>query len=257
MERFVRIAAPVGGLDFLVKFAVCLLICGLLNHIRDIVLNAPEYGSFVHNFGDAAFTAVPMCAFALLLIAHLNKLQRSLHIQAMRDDLTGLRNRRWFMEHCPDQFGKDDVLMLCDIDHFKRINDVYGHHMGDLCLRQFSDHLQSILPDHVSAARIGGEEFGILLHGQSDARLKMFADLITMGVQLETPDGANPTVTASVGMMRSQTVLPCKTAFALADEALYMAKKAGRARYRMVRDVPASKATGASALSRSRTAATA
>jgi len=233
MERFVRIVAPTSAATFVLELGIVLFICGLLNHIRDIIMNGSDHGTYWHNLGDAAFTALPMCTIALLLIAHLNKLQSSLHRQATRDDLTGLRNRRWFMGHCPAEFGPKDVLLFCDIDHFKRINDTYGHHIGDECLQTFAQHLIDALPDDVSPARIGGEEFGILLHDITDSQIKQIGDRIASGVMLDVPDGQAKRVTASVGITQPTGTMSLKEAFGFADQALYMAKEAGRADFRI------------------------
>merc|ERR1712023_389522 len=90
---------------------------------------------------------------------------------AIRDDLTGLFNRRHILEVLEHQKALADnqiyPFSVCDLDHFKRINDEYGHDMGDRVLRQFAEHTVDNLREGDYLARLGGEEF-ILVLPQSD-----------------------------------------------------------------------------------------
>ncbi|WP_420863640.1 hypothetical protein [Algirhabdus cladophorae] len=78
MEKFIRLTAPVGKIDFVFKLLIFMLIGGSFNHLRHVIQHRfPDNKSFWDNFSDAAFTALPMCAFALMLIGHLNSLQNA------------------------------------------------------------------------------------------------------------------------------------------------------------------------------------
>jgi diguanylate cyclase (GGDEF)-like protein/PAS domain S-box-containing protein len=150
---------------------------------------------------------------------------------ATTDVLTGLANRRRFM----DELGRAAIgsmaLAVCDIDHFKRINDLHGHLAGDQALCWFSAAAQRAFADGL-VGRIGGEEFAILLPGASlegaVARCRGFlADLANEGWAL--PSGERIALTASIGV----AVTPCTDASELmlrADRLLYAAKRTGRNR---------------------------
>lgn len=237
MERFVKLVAPTGLLDFVWKLIFFLLMCGILNHVRDILINGVATKSFVRNLGDASFTALPMCAGGLALIGHLRNLQNTLHAQALRDALTGLRNRRWFMERWCETPPPKSFLLLIDIDHFKSVNDIYGHPFGDLALETFARHLEQILPDGVHAARLGGEEFAVVMPSFSIAQATDIAIRIAQGCQVADANGPEHWITSSVGGTMFQTATTLTTALARADEALYVAKAAGRAQFKFVAPV--------------------
>jgi len=99
-------------------------------------------------------------------------LQKALDINkklATTDDLTGLYNRRYFMDKLAQQKAlserneSDFVVCYCDLDHFKQINDTFGHHIGDIVLQKFAEILKSSIREIDYAARFGGEEFVCLL----------------------------------------------------------------------------------------------
>ena len=155
---------------------------------------------------------------------------------SITDDLTGLHNRRHFMDMLNSFHSDNDCnstkagLVICDIDNFKRINDCYGHHAGDEVLKAFARCLQTNLPDDTLIARYGGEEFTILLPGQSadDAR-EVAEQLRNQIAQLSiTTEEGSLTVTASFGVTETgYQELPGKV-IQSADKALYEAKNAGR-----------------------------
>src|SRR5690606_38821014 len=98
-------------------------------------------------------------------IQHINKLEE----QAQRDQLTGLANRRHFMHVAGVEFARAQryknplSLLALDADHFKSINDTYGHQAGDIVLQKFSQIFREVLREVDIIGRIGGEEFSVLL----------------------------------------------------------------------------------------------
>ncbi len=240
MEKFVRLTAPVGKIDFVIKLGVFLLISGGLNHARHVLTHGlPAQKSYWMNFSEAAFTALPMCAFALLLIGHLNSLQKRMYLQATRDPLTGLPNRRWFMEKTPLVIKPGQALMIVDIDHFKQVNDQFGHDAGDRCLQMMGTHLSDILAHDQHAARIGGEEFAVFMPRVSTDELAATAQAISTGFSFN-PDGGTPhVVSTSVGVVLLDKAMPRDDAMKLADQAVYQAKTRGRAQYVLTTDPPA------------------
>lgn len=234
VERFVKLTAPTGRFDFLVKLAIALLICGLMNHVRHIFVDGLSgQKTYWENLSDATFTALPMCTFALLLIGHLNALQKRLYLQATRDALTDLPNRRWFMDKTPERISPTQAIMIIDVDRFKDINDTFGHDIGDLCLRQMALHLHTSLEQGDVLARIGGEEFAAFLGQADDAKLQRIATRMSEGMAFDTGQGSIQRVTASVGIARTDRPIVRHDALRLADKAVYQAKSAGRACYRI------------------------
>ena len=159
---------------------------------------------------------------------------------ATYDGLTNTYNRRHFMEQAQRaydnarRFGHALTAMMLDVDHFKRINDRHGHHVGDQVLRVLADRCRSALRSVDLLGRYGGEEFAILLPGASEhSAATVLAERIRRKVAeepIETDDG-KVRVTISIGVatideeMRSPEDL-----FKRADAALYEAKQAGRNR---------------------------
>ncbi|MCK0095720.1 GGDEF domain-containing protein [Yoonia sp. F2084L] len=232
MEKFVRVTAPLNALDFTFKLFVLVGISGLLNHARDMIQNGIfGGGAFLGNLMDASFTAFPMCAFALMLIGHLNFLQKRLYLQATQDALTGLHNRRWFMEKTSERMGQEQAVFIVDVDHFKDINDTFGHDVGDRCLQQIAAHLRSKIRKIDYCARIGGEEFAMVVHDANDDRIRDIAKQISEGFWFDIGDGQTRHVTTSVGVVLGLDGQSRQEALRRADQAVYRAKAQGRAGY--------------------------
>lgn len=160
---------------------------------------------------------------------------------ATTDFLTGLPNRRHFMASLENEHARlqrelascASVLML-DIDHFKRVNDEYGHAVGDAVLRHLGALMCQALRKVDVPGRVGGEEFAILLPGTDLAAAAVFAERLRRRVAesaLTTDGGIVITVTVSIGMAAmAGTDADCDAVLARADEALYRAKRGGRNR---------------------------
>lgn len=156
--------------------------------------------------------------------------------EARTDQLTALPNRRFFDEYCTllasRRRSTDRVAVLAvDVDNFKRVNDMYGHHVGDMVLKAIGGAIQSAVREEDLPARYGGEEFIVLLRNPSPGialdigeRIRQSVrdlDLVAMGI----PDR----VTVSVGVASGQDAAdPIGHVVELADRALYSAKGTGR-----------------------------
>lgn len=151
---------------------------------------------------------------------------------AERDGLTGLYNRRFFNENASQRLREGDAILYLDIDHFKHLNDRWGHAAGDEVLVAVSRAVQAILPASAIFARQGGEEFIVFLPLRAgDAFVE--AERIRNAVErIRYPNlGAEVVVTTSIGLARAAR--DCGSLAELcreADRALYMAKAAGRNR---------------------------
>ncbi|HHQ4671966.1 TPA: GGDEF domain-containing protein [Aeromonas veronii] len=155
--------------------------------------------------------------------------QRLLH-QSETDQLTGLYNRHFFFEHCQQlRAGEAPCgLIMLDIDHFKQINDHYGHQQGDRALQRFSGCIDALLRADDLFVRSGGEEFLILLPRIDEAGLLQIAEQIRAAVEALPADPV--AITVSLGTTLVQPEEEINQALARADEWLYQAKRAGRNR---------------------------
>lgn len=166
--------------------------------------------------------------------------QEALREQATRDALTGCWNRRVILETLDRETGRAvreqrslGVVML-DVDHFKLINDTYGHAAGDETLREVVRRVTSMIRPYDAIGRIGGEEFLIVLPGCDELFTLSHAERLRKAVEL-TPviaDGVEIHVTASFGttaMQAGSPIAPGRLVRA-ADEGLYAAKRQGRNR---------------------------
>ena len=144
------------------------------------------------------------------------------------DPLTGLRNRRGF-EHGLDSRRGPLALVICDLDHFKRVNDTLGHPAGDDVLRRFADLLRACTREDDAAVRLGGEEFALVLSGVGERDALAVAERLRREVAVEFRDFPVP-ISVSVGIADSG---PCDGAESLvraANRALFAAKRLGRDR---------------------------
>ncbi|MFQ2043758.1 diguanylate cyclase [Aeromonas veronii] len=158
------------------------------------------------------------------------ELQQRLLRQSETDQLTGLHNRRYFFEHCQQVRGSEAPcgLIMLDIDHFKQINDRYGHQQGDRALQRFSGCIDALLRADDLFVRSGGEEFLILLPRIDEAGLQQMAEQIRAAVEALPADPV--AITVSLGTTLVQPEEEINQALARADEWLYRAKRAGRNR---------------------------
>jgi len=156
---------------------------------------------------------------------------------AKKDPLTKVATRSAFEEkigECMSNFHSANTkscLVICDIDFFKRINDDYGHHIGDLALVSFAQHLEQFVREEDMVARYGGEEFVIVFNGcdQSDAFKR--TEKIRRSLELKAlPELGGKCLTASFGIAETSTNDSCESIFVRADQALLRAKEEGRNR---------------------------
>jgi diguanylate cyclase (GGDEF)-like protein len=163
--------------------------------------------------------------------------ERELRRLAQEDMLTGLANRRHFSNEAAsildaaEHNGQPLSLLLLDVDHFKLINDDYGHNVGDQVLVELARRLREALPDTALPGRWGGEEFIALLHGDIDTAMTAAerVRLAVAGSPFATSRGPL-TVTLSGGCMEQRPGDTLSRLVGRADRALYTAKRRGRNR---------------------------
>lgn len=180
-------------------------------------------------------------------ITEQKRLEQQLEQAALRDPLTGLWNRRQFLQlvdRAQSQFQRYGCvfsLLLVDADHFKTVNDRYGHHAGDDLLILLADTLESRARECDSVCRWGGEEFVVLLPQTHLEGALHLAESIRATVEGVSRSGLPP-VTVSIGVAQIGAGEDPASLFRRADAALYEAKTAGRNRVKVAG--PSPEATG-------------
>jgi diguanylate cyclase (GGDEF)-like protein len=194
----------------------------------------------------ALFIAV-ICAALVWAFARVSKMNDRLRFSSEHDPLTGLSNRRYFNECVLAVDGGRPVggcVLLADLDHFKRINDTYGHPAGDAVLAAMSQRLTAALRENDKLVRWGGEEFLAMLGPMTPAQADLTAERLLQAVRCEPVlwNGQLIRCTISIGyacfpMAGSATDISLDSAISLVDKALYEAKRRGRDRACLIKVV--------------------
>jgi diguanylate cyclase (GGDEF)-like protein len=205
------------------------------------LLEGQNGSTFTTVFGSAVTTMVTMLLLVVVSfsMAALSSEQqtRALRVVASRDDLTGLLNRKAFLDLAGEQLTDHDVtkgsgaLILADLDHFKAVNDTYGHAAGDIALQSFADACTATVRSTDLVGRYGGEEFVLLVPGSSAERAELIAEEISRRLaSAPTVDGMEmPTVSYGISLYDTRT-RDVEELIGAADAALYVAKSQGRNR---------------------------
>ncbi|RZI84582.1 MAG: GGDEF domain-containing protein [Rubrivivax sp.] len=184
------------------------------------------------------FSLLSFSALVFFLFGTLGQRRRELENLVRTDMLTGLANRRTFMTqleietHRHARSKRPFCLVMCDVDHFKKINDTWGHPAGDAVLVELGRILKNTTREQIdTAARIGGEEFAILLPETGIEQAQRVAEKMSAGVrsQVFVFDGQQFHVTQSVGIAQAAEG-DGDGALRVADDNLYIAKRQGRDR---------------------------
>jgi diguanylate cyclase (GGDEF)-like protein len=206
-----------------------------------LVLSATWLGTNVqwnaagHDLSMVAFT---MMGFSFVGM-YVAETKRRLHEETRLDSLTGLHNRRAFEEmvqrevHVAVRENTPLTLLMMDLDHFKQLNDTWGHALGDRALRTFGGVLLTVTGSVDAVARLGGEEFAILLPGRSARSALSLAERLRATVEgLRLSEGDELIrFTVSVGLSSLQPgELTFEQMLRRADRALYKVKRSGRNR---------------------------
>ena len=165
----------------------------------------------------------------MLAVAHL----------ARTDEMTGLANRRAFMHTADSLFAETDFeysglgIFIIDLDHFKQVNDVHGHETGDQVLIHASNQIRAAVTDDCFVARLGGEEFGVLVPFHAVPQLHQMAEAIRFQVASNPCIHEDLTIpiSASVGVGIAHPRDTVSSVLCRADDALYEAKDKGRNRF--------------------------
>jgi len=191
------------------------------------------------HLADRQRIAVTLSEHLALALANF-RLRATLRERSTRDELTGLFNRRYMEDSLDREIrrairdGESLGVLMLDLDHFKRLNDAFGHAAGDFALRLVGQFLQSNVRAEDIACRYGGEEFVIILPKASAEDTRRRAEALRLGIRsirAEHGGPSFPTLTMSVGVAAyPQHGAAGETLLRAADEALYRAKAEGRDR---------------------------
>ncbi|MDQ0422815.1 diguanylate cyclase (GGDEF)-like protein [Peteryoungia aggregata LMG 23059] len=227
VDRFLGVLLLVTGLHFLAKAGLAMLL-GAGTSARD-------YVNTDYALVSQSLTAVLMVAVGLTLLATLVlEIMTAQRTESELDTLSGLTNRRGFdrgvqalLREAPDG---PHALILCDLDHFKRINDTYGHDIGDLVIKTFGKGLRQYAPPGAVIGRLGGEEFAIFLPGMPIETAVQLAQRLRLEVMSLADLPSEIGVTASFGVAPVPSEAALTEAYRQADQAMYDAKNSGRNR---------------------------
>jgi diguanylate cyclase (GGDEF)-like protein len=231
-----------GRAVFSTRFAVVLAVMHggvLLLRFVSAWMPLPEEGLLTPTSIQTLYVAVNAfmtlaLSVALILMAG-DRLREEFEQLAARDALTNVLTRRAFLAACEQElarcrrYGRSMALLLLDIDHFKAVNDTYGHQTGDRVLVDFVGRIQSLLRQPDLLARFGGEEFVVLLPETKQDEAVAVAERIL--AEVAAPHDGVPAITVSIGVATNRPdEMALDTVLARADKALYKAKAEGRNR---------------------------
>ena len=211
--------------------------------------NAEKHLAFLNGANDFLSKPVDSLEMQARVNVH-HRLARTIHElevskvalaeQATTDSLTRLKNRRMFYSQAEQNLatcrrhGHDMSVLLLDIDHFKKVNDTYGHHSGDEVLVRIAQLLSGIARHGDTVARFGGEEFAVLLPETNRLGAAVMAQRIRAVIEKEeiVVEGRQIPVTVSIGVatLAAEEVESIDQLLNIADRRLYLAKNNGRNR---------------------------
>lgn len=216
--------------------------------IGDTVAASIGFAAFLLAMAVVTVVGLELNGYRRVLVQRNDQLTLAfdrLREMAIRDELTGIHNRRFLMDVLQQQKAQherrlEQVFSVCfvDLDHFKRVNDVFGHGKGDLVLKRFAEIAQKAVREEDYVGRFGGEEFVLVLVGTPKDNAVLVAERIRkqmtgLSISDELPDFR---ISASFGISEHQRGEAVETTLARADAALYEAKRAGRNRVVLAED---------------------
>ena len=194
-----------------------------------------QQSALIHSIGYFSLTAFAILMFGcVIMLSHAQQRQALLHISE-RDALTGLLNRRSLHARILSELNrglrthKPLSILLFDIDHFKKVNDSFGHKAGDQAILHIVDVANRQLRDYDLIFRYGGEEFLICLPDTSAETAELIANRLRKAVELAPlTQPVNMSMTVSIGITSTSEPLSAEDLIEQADIALYNAKQTGR-----------------------------
>lgn len=220
---------------------VCIAVALYVDSFNFMTLDGPErLRAIATNIVLPMVLAMPLLFFFSAKLRELAIARQKLELIASTDSLTAVLNRgaftmlvdAWLTAARTHASQRQGALLVIDADHFKEINDTYGHDRGDVALLLIANSIKNVLRGADIVGRIGGEEFGVFLPGADPAEARTVAERIRKTVHDAdfVPDGVRRQITVSVGGALFAHQVGFTELYKVADESLYAAKGAGRDR---------------------------
>jgi diguanylate cyclase (GGDEF)-like protein len=226
--------------------AVATAAVGLMWFLHDVPKGAYEDELFLAvtviltvSLAVMLFVIYPVVRLGMIERLQIGQRAQSLEKQATTDPLTGMHNRRYFEEALRgylrefNRIGASLGLLILDLDHFKSVNDNYGHDVGDIVLKEVALRMRAISREHDIVARLGGEEFAVITPYASFEQLRGVAERYRQMVEALRIKNGNIIIrpTVSIGVATNEGgVDNADDLYKAADKKLYQAKNAGRNR---------------------------
>jgi diguanylate cyclase (GGDEF)-like protein len=227
VDRALIVLLALTSVHFVAK-AFAAVLAGAGNTAKDYL--ASQFALVSQSMGAVLIVTVGLMLLCVLVL----EIVADEKVNAEVDPLSSLLNRRGFDNRIEALLAGTGPhgLILCDIDHFKKVNDTYGHQGGDAAIRAFGEALSIAAPPGALVARIGGEEFALFLPNTGKEATLLFAQTLRATRAVASIPGLPPGVciTASFGVAEMTRGEPLRFAMRRADDALYAAKNAGRDR---------------------------
>lgn len=230
IDRFLSGLLVFTGFQFFIKAGLAVLVGS--------GATAQDYIHTNYAIISQGVTAVLVVAVGLTLLATLVlDMMADKRSISEKDALSSLSNRRGLDRRVASILAKYPegihAVVLCDLDRFKRINDAYGHHVGDLVIQGFGLMIRRSVPESAASGRLGGEEFAVFLPNTGvDAAVRIAQTLRAATMALPgLPEGLH--ITASFGISTLTSFAELTEAYRRADAALYKAKNSGRNRVKI------------------------
>ena len=198
-------------------------------------------------FDQTALAILALALGTLMSLVLVRDVIRSLTMASFTDPLSGLLNRRGFLDRAKESMqasqiaGQNVYLAIADIDHFKAINDNHGHETGDRVIQAFGAMLEALAAQGSSVARIGGEEFAVLFTSPGLNLARLYCESIRTAAEVGAAgrDDTLPHFTASFGLAGLVPGESLESLTRRADIALYSAKQRGRNKVALAESAPA------------------
>lgn len=237
MERIVDVIAPRNTFDLLLKVMALIASFTAFDYFVSTATEGFSANNVIIEIAITLLIAAPFGLFVMGVMAVQRRLKERLKHLAETDQLTGLSNRQAFLEsaHKKLQGRPTSTVLMIDVDHFKSINDKYGHFVGDVALRRVGKHLTENTRSGDVVGRLGGEEFAVLLIDADKATAETISARICQAIRVDEVEDTHGNairfdLTMSVGGVIALPQQNLAELIRNADNALYMAKSTGRAR---------------------------
>ena len=214
-------------------FAATLVGLAVVTVLILIILPREEWSDKIaFSWVTALPIATAMHAILTFQILRINRLSDRLKHLVCRDPLTNAASRHFFFERMAMTPDANGAVLMVDIDHFKKVNDTYGHQMGDAAIRVVAQTLTTLCRGQDMVCRFGGEEFVIFIYEVTAETALGMAEILRASVAHEPIEhsGTEITVTVSIGVSMKARKDHIDAVIGDADAALYSAKEAGRDR---------------------------